>query len=106
MNRMGHKLSQWIDLDRRLAGLQERPVVLKFRSVYLRPRLDQTRLRLWQPATQALVRVKMGPMMLPAGFDEHPNDDAEESGELWHSHTLASSPTPFRSVMHRCARGV
>jgi hypothetical protein len=39
--------------------------------------------------------VKMGPMMLPAGFDEHPNDDAEESRELRHSHTVASSATPF-----------
>jgi hypothetical protein len=89
---MGHGLPQWIDLDGRLTGLQELPVVLKFRSVDLRPRLDQSRLRLWQPATQAfdvvdgehrrmflVVRVKVGPMMLPAGFDEHPNDDAEES---------------------------
>jgi len=42
-----------------------------------------------------VVRVKVGPMMLPAGFDEHPNDDAEESRELRHSHTVASSATPF-----------
>jgi hypothetical protein len=38
-----------------------------------------------------VVRVKVGPMMLAAGFDEHPNDNAKESRELRHSHTLASS---------------
>src|SRR5262249_42282471 len=77
---MGHEfLSQWIDLDRRLSGLQEFPVVLKFRSVYLGPRLDQTRLRVGPVARKALVvddgdprrmvlvvRVKVGRMMLPA----------------------------------------
>jgi hypothetical protein len=26
-----------------------------------------------------VVRVKVRPMMLASGFDEHPNDDAEES---------------------------
>jgi hypothetical protein len=90
---MGHAyLPEWIDLDGRLAGLQEVPVMLEFRAVYFRPRLDQTQLRLRHAATQALdvvdrehsgvllvVRVKMWPMMLAAGFDEHPNDDAEES---------------------------
>jgi hypothetical protein len=39
-------LPEWVDLDGRLTGLQERPVVLQLRSVDLCPCLDETLLRL------------------------------------------------------------
>jgi hypothetical protein len=63
--------------------------------VDLRPRLDEPLLRLWQAATQALdgvdrehgsmlleVRMEVRPVVLPTGFDEHPDDDSEEPREL------------------------
>lgn len=84
-------LPEWFDLDGRLARLQEFPVVLQFRAVDLHPGLDEPLLRLWQAATQTLdridrinrglvlvIRVEVRPVMLPASFDEHPNDDPEE----------------------------
>src|SRR5262249_3749033 len=40
-----------------------------------------------------------GPDDVARRFDEHPNDDAEESRELRHSHTLASSPAPFGRLL-------
>jgi hypothetical protein len=71
--------------------LQEFPVVLEFSPVYLRPGFNQTLLRLWKSAAQALdcvdskhgglvlvVRMKVRAMMLAAGLDEHPNDNTEE----------------------------
>jgi hypothetical protein len=85
-------LPEWFDLDGRLTGLQERPIVLELRSVDFSPRLDQPLLRLRHVPTQALkridsedsrmflvVRVKVRAVVLPAGFDEHSDDDAEES---------------------------
>ena len=54
MDGMGHDLPEWFDLDGRLTGLQELPVVLQFRPVDLRPRLDQPLLRLRQAPAQAL----------------------------------------------------
>jgi hypothetical protein len=81
--------------------LQEVPVLLQFRPVDLGPRLDQALLRLRQAAPEALdgidgehggmflvVRVKMRSMMLPAGFNEHPDDNSEETGEFWHERTV------------------
>jgi hypothetical protein len=44
-------LPQWIDLDGRLAGLQELPVVLQFRSVDLCPCFDKA--LLWPGNTAA-----------------------------------------------------
>lgn len=41
-------LPEWLDLDGRLTGLQELPVVLEFRSVDLNPGLDETLLRFRQ----------------------------------------------------------
>jgi len=66
--------------------------VLQFRSVDLGSGLDQALLRLRQAAPKALdgidgehgrmflvVRVKVRSMMLPASFNEHADDDAEEA---------------------------
>jgi hypothetical protein len=46
---------QRIDLDRRLAGLQERPVVLQFGPMDFHPGFDQTLLRLRQATAKALI---------------------------------------------------
>jgi hypothetical protein len=98
------RLPEWVDLDRRLAGLQEFPVVLQLRSVDFRPRFDQTLLRLGEASAKAfddvhredsrvvlIVRVEMSTMVLRASFDEHPNHDPEEPREFRHARTLASS---------------
>jgi hypothetical protein len=65
------------------------------------PRLDQPLLRLRQATLQTFDRVdredgrmfliegvKVRSVMLHAGFDEHPDDDAKESREFWHPSTL------------------
>jgi hypothetical protein len=88
---MGHGLPEWVDLDGRLAGLQELPVVLQFCTVNLHPSLDEPLLRLRQATAETLdrvdrengrlllvIRVKMRAVMLTASLDEHPYDDPEE----------------------------
>jgi hypothetical protein len=98
---MAHDLPEWFDLDGRLAGLQELPVVLQFRPMDLRPCLDETLLGLWQAAAKALkgvdrkncsvvlvVRMKVRSVVLPTCFDEHPNDDPEEPRKFRHAWTL------------------
>jgi len=98
---MGHALPEWFDLDGRLAGLQELPVVLQFQAVDLGSCLDEPLLRLWQAATEALngvhredsrlvliVRVEMRSVVLPASLDEHPDDDPKEPREFRHACTL------------------
>ena len=85
------RLPEWVDLDRRLAGLQERPIGLQLRSVDLRPGFDQALLRLGETPAKAfdgvdredgravlVVRVEMSAMVLGTGFDKHPNHDPEE----------------------------
>jgi len=65
--------------------------------VNLRPRLDQPLLGPREAATEAfnrveredrrlfvLVRIEMRAVMRTTGLDEHPNHDAEKSGELRH----------------------
>jgi hypothetical protein len=97
---MGHGLPEWLDLDGRLTGLQEIPIVLQFGAVDLRPSLDQPLLRLWQASAQTLnrvhgedrrmvlvVRVEMRSMVLRAGFDEHPDDYPEKPRQFWHACT-------------------
>ena len=54
MDGMGHRLLEWFDLDGRLTGLQEVPVLLQFRSMDFRPCLNESLLRLWQAAAKAL----------------------------------------------------
>jgi hypothetical protein len=84
-------LPERLDLEGRLAGLQEIPICLQLRAVNLGPRLDQALLRLRQAAAETLdvvhredrslvlvVRVEVRSVMLPAGFDEHSDDDPEE----------------------------
>ena len=91
MNRMAHRLPEWFDLDRWLAGLQQFPVGLQFCPMDFRPRFYQSSLRGRQTTAQALdrvyceyrrlllvVRVKVRAMMLAACFDEHPDDDSKE----------------------------
>jgi hypothetical protein len=88
---MAHDLPEWFDLDRRLARLQEIPVLLQFRTVDFRPGLHESPLRYRQATSQALdgihredrrfilvVRVKMCAVMLHAGFDKHPDNNPEE----------------------------
>src|SRR5688572_3030319 len=97
-------LPEWVDLDGRLARLQERPVVLQFRPVDLCPCLDQTLLRLRQAAAQTLDGVegkdrcvllvegmKVRAAVLNASFHEHADDDSEEARDFRHSTTLPSS---------------
>jgi hypothetical protein len=110
MNWVDHDLPEWFDLDGRLTGLQEVPVVLQFCPVDLGPGLYEPLLRLRQASAEALnrvdredgglvlvIRVEMRPMMVPARFDEHPDDDPEESGDFRHAGTLASSEVPLSS---------
>jgi hypothetical protein len=98
---MGHGLPEWVDLDRRLAGLQELPIVLKFCAMNLGPRLDQPLWRPRQEAAKALERVyrvdsgvfliermEMRAVVLAASFDKHPDDDPEESRDLRHESSL------------------
>ena len=72
-------------------GLQQLPVLLQLRAVDLSPRLYESLLRLWQTTAQALdtvhgehrrmflvVRMEVRLVVLPTGFDEHPNDDPEK----------------------------
>src|SRR5262245_23256692 len=93
----GMVLSERIDLERRLARLQEVPVLLQFRPMNLCPGLHEASLADWKVATQALqrvdrehscvllvVRVEVRTMVRAAGLDEHPDDDPEESREFWH----------------------
>jgi hypothetical protein len=55
---MGHEcLPEWLDLDRRLPGLQQLPISLQFGAMDLRPCLDEALLRLWQAAAQTFNRV-------------------------------------------------
>ena len=71
--------------------MQEIPVLLQFRSVDFRSRLDESPLRDGQATSQTfdrvhsedgrvvlVVRVEMRSMVLAAGFDEHSDDDPEE----------------------------
>ena len=94
-------LPEWIDLDGRLAGLQELPIVLQLRAVNLRPSLHEALLRLRQAAVQALKRVdgedsrvllvervKVCAVVLPTGFHEHPDDNSEEPRQFRHGGTL------------------
>ena len=93
----GWLLPQWLDLDGRLAGLQELPIVVQFVPVNLCPRFDQPLLGLRQAAAQTfdcvdsecrglilLVRVEVSATVRAADLDEHPNDDSEEPGNLRH----------------------
>jgi hypothetical protein len=50
MDWMAHDLPEWFDLDGRLPGLQQIPVVLQLFPVDLRPSLDQPLLRPGQAA--------------------------------------------------------
>src|SRR5882672_1504442 len=109
MDWMDHDLPEWFDLDGRLAGLQEIPVMLQFGPVDLGPCLDESLLRLWQASAQVLnrvhgedsrmflvVRVEMRSVVLRAGLDEHPDDDPEEPRQLRHECTLHRRPCRCR----------
>jgi hypothetical protein len=101
---MDHDLPEWFDLDGRLAGLQQIPVMLQFRPVDLRPCLDEPLLRLWQASARALnrvhrehsrlvlvVRVEMRSVVLRAGFDEHTDNDPEEPRKLARMYLTSSA---------------
>lgn len=85
-------MPEWVDLDGRLARLQECPIVLQLRPVDLRPCLDQTLLRLRQAAAQTFDGVhgedrgvvlvegmKVRTVVLHTSLHEHADDDSEEA---------------------------
>jgi hypothetical protein len=88
---MGHGLPEWFDLDGRLTGLQEIPVLSQFVAMNLGPSLDQPLLGLREFTPENLqsvqgehaslilvVRVEVRAMVRPTNLDEHTDDDAEE----------------------------
>jgi hypothetical protein len=103
-------LPEGFDLDGRLAGLQELPIVLQFRSMNLRPGLDEPLLGLRQAPAKTIerinredrcliliVRVEMCAVILSAGFHKHPDHNPEEAREFRHTRALASSELPCRA---------
>jgi len=97
MDGMAHGSPEWVDLDGRLARLQESPIVLQFLAVNLRPGFDEPLLWPGQAAAKTLervqrerrgfslvVRVKVWPLVRSTGFDEHPNHDSKEPRQLRH----------------------
>jgi hypothetical protein len=84
-------LPQRFNLERRAAGMQERPVVQQFVTVNLGPRFNEALLSSWKRAADALNRiegenraefligrVEVRPMMWRTDFWKHPDDDSEE----------------------------
>jgi hypothetical protein len=97
VNGMRQDLPEWVDLDGRLPGLQELPIVLQLRAVDLGPGLDEALLRFWQASGEVVNRVdgkhrrvllvermEMWAAVLRASLDEHPDNDPEEPREFWH----------------------
>ena len=87
---MAGLLPQWLDLDGRLAGWQELPIVVQFIPVNLCPCFDQPLLSLREAAAQTfdcvdseyrglilVVRVEVCAMVRAASLNEHPNHDSE-----------------------------
>jgi hypothetical protein len=85
-------LPQWLNLERRTAGMQERPVVPQFLMMDLCPRFNEALLRPRKSTTDTLNRiegkhrveflvgrVEVRPMMWRADFWKHPDDDSKES---------------------------
>jgi hypothetical protein len=116
-DRMRH-LPQWLNLDRRLTGLQQGPIVLKFVPMDFHPGSDEPFLRLGQGAAKTLdrvngengrmflvIRVEMGPMVRLAGLDVHSDDDSEKSREFRHPLNLPSS-SHRRGCFPQCTRGI
>jgi hypothetical protein len=98
---MTSRSAQWLDLERRLAGLQEDPVLQQFLVVDLCPRLDQSLLRARKITTDALDGIErehpcgrvvhgmeVGSMMRLTDLHEHSDDDPEKARELGHVVTL------------------
>jgi hypothetical protein len=98
---MIHDLPEWLDLDGRLARLQQVPVVLQFCPVDLGPCFDEPLLRFRKAATKTLdgvdgehsrllliIGVEVRSMMLTPGLDEHPDHDSEKARELGLVRTL------------------
>ena len=84
--------AQWLDRERRLAGLQEGPILQQFLPMDLGPRLNQPLLRPRKVATEALDgiksegslgflirRMEVGSMMGRSELHEHPDDDSEKT---------------------------
>jgi hypothetical protein len=85
------RLPQWLNLERRTAGMQQSPVVEQFIVMDLCPRLDKALLRSRKRASDALYRIegehcleflidgmKVRPMMWRADFWKHADDDSKE----------------------------
>jgi hypothetical protein len=89
---LGLQLSQWLNLERRTAGMQESPVVPKFVMMDLCPRLDEALLRSRKSAADTLnriegehcleflvSRVEVRPVMWRTDFWKHADDDSKEA---------------------------
>jgi hypothetical protein len=114
---MSHDSPEWFDLDGRLTGLQQVPIVLQLGTVNLGPCFYQPLLRLWQASAQTLdrihredggvvliERVKVSAMVLCADLDEHPDDDPKKPRQFRHalpvgySSGSATATAPLRDL--------
>src|SRR5436190_23655882 len=88
---------QRFNLEGRPAGLQERPVAEQFVVMDFSPRFDKALLRSRESAADALDGIEcehrlqvlingmeVRSMVWCAKFRKHPNNDSEESRDLWH----------------------
>jgi hypothetical protein len=89
---LGLHLPQWLNLERRTAGMQESPVVQEFVTMDLCPRFDEALLRSRKSAADTLNRidgehrreflvgrVEVRPVMWCADFWKHADDDSKEA---------------------------
>jgi hypothetical protein len=92
---------QWLDLERWLAGLQERPVLQQLLPMDLGPRFNEPLLGARQDATDALDgikreyrlgvlihRMEVGSMVGCIDLHKHPDDDPKKPRQLRHVVTL------------------
>lgn len=88
---------QWLDGQRPLAPLQSPPVFDKLITMQFRPCLYQPprtprhlarnqlhRIEPEDPDVIPAIGMKMRQVMRPADLEIHPDDDTEESAQLWH----------------------
>jgi hypothetical protein len=91
------RLPQWFNLEGWLTGLQEVPVAEQFVMMDFSPRFDKTLLRSRKIAANAfngiesehglellIRRMEVRSVVRCADLREHPNNDPEESRNLWH----------------------
>ena len=95
-------LAKWFDWQGSLASLKTSPIFAKFISVKLGPCFDKALLTSWYRSGDHLDRVnaedahsilivsmKVGRVMSNARLRIHPDNDPEETAQLWHIRILA-----------------